>query len=139
MNEIKGFMFETKIERLDDTAVVRAFGEVDVATAPALASALQGASEPTVRRLVVDLTMVTLLDSSGLGVLITHLNKLQGRSTEADGADAQVEAVPTESGGGATEMRLVVPERILKVFSVTGLNAVFPIFPTMEEALDSPG
>jgi anti-anti-sigma factor len=127
MNEIKDSMFETRVDHLEDVAVVRAVGEIDAATAPALALALQEASEPSVRLLVVDLTMVTLLDSSGLGVLITHLNQLTAGRDEGG------------AGEGPTVMRLVVPDRILKVFSVTGLTTVFSIVPTMEAAVELPG
>jgi anti-sigma B factor antagonist len=127
MNEIRDSLFETKVDRLENITVVRAFGEIDAATAPALAVALQEATEPSLHLLVVDLTMVTLLDSSGLGVLIAYLNQLKAWRDE------------TEVGMGPTEMRLVVSERILKVLSVTGLDAVFSIVPTMEAAFKLPG
>ncbi|HSU73527.1 MAG TPA: STAS domain-containing protein, partial [Terrabacter sp.] len=65
--------------------------------------------------LVVDLTDVTFLDSTGLGVLVGRL-KL------------------TRTRGGL--MRLVGrDDRVLKVFAITGLDKVFEIHPDLEAAL----
>jgi anti-anti-sigma factor len=56
-------------ERLqDDVRVLQVAGEIDLATAPALAQALADAE--TESRLVLDLTDVEFLDSAGLHVLL---------------------------------------------------------------------
>jgi anti-sigma B factor antagonist len=53
------------------TAVVCPSGEVDLAVAPALAGVLDRLiSQGDVRAIVVDLGLVTFLDSSGLAVLV---------------------------------------------------------------------
>ena len=109
-------LLEVSQSTVDGVRVVRAVGEVDVATAPMLHEGLE-AVVTSAQRVVVDLTGVTFLDSTGLGVLIASNRQLAGRD-----------------GGGS--MRLVVSHPlVLRVFEVTGLNSVFRICPTLEEAL----
>jgi anti-sigma B factor antagonist len=76
--------------------------------------ALIAAGSPTV---VVDLLGVTFLDSTALGVLVGALKRCR------------------EAGG---ELPLVITEpRLLKVFEITGLTGVFPIYSTVEDAVGS--
>jgi anti-sigma B factor antagonist len=108
-------LFEATIENGDGMTIVRAAGEIDVASAPELDQMLGQAGDAGVPLVIVDLSEVSLLDSTGLGVLISHLDRLKAK----DG----------------TEMRLVATTpNILKVFSITGLDQVFSIFPTAEQA-----
>lgn len=98
-----------------DRTVVTVGGEVDLATAPALDDELVAILEGGSTRLVVDLSGVDFLDSSGLGVLVKALK----RTREKDG----------------TLDLVVTSERILKVFRITGLDAVIPIHATLDGAL----
>lgn len=94
--------------------VVSVSGEVDVATAPELDEKL--ATVAASPRVVVDLSGVTFLDSSGLGVLIKALKRVK------------------DTGGSLV---LVITEpRILKVFTITGLDKVLTIVSTVDAALD---
>jgi anti-sigma B factor antagonist len=113
-----GMDFRVTTEPLGDVTVVDVAGEVDLASAPGLATALAAACEkPTLALLVVDLTRVTLLDSTGLSVLI-----------EADAALRAAER--------ATQLRLVITTPlVLRVFSITGLDTIFEIFEHRDEAL----
>jgi anti-sigma B factor antagonist len=87
-----------------DATIVGLAGELDIYTVPAFRSALD-AQEPSPRRLILDLTDVTLLDSSGLGALVSMLN----RSREVH-----------------SELGLVCPQRhIRRVFEITGLRRAF--------------
>jgi anti-anti-sigma factor len=98
---------------VDGWAVVTAVGEVDVASSPALSSALDDAigSDP---RVVADLAEVGFLDSTGLGVLVQALNA--SRDTQG-------------------QLRLVVADpNVLKVFEVTALDEVFDIHETLGSA-----
>jgi anti-sigma B factor antagonist len=98
-----------------DWSVVTVAGEVDVATSPALSQALADELVEGVR-LAVDLSGVTFLDSTGLGVLVHALNGV------------------VDAGG---ELRLVVTDpNVLKVFEVTSLDDVFVLCPSLETALD---
>jgi anti-sigma B factor antagonist len=94
--------------------VVAAVGEVDVFTAPSLDEALSAAIGGGSSRLIVDLSGVDFLDSTGLSVLVKALKRIR----EADGSlDVIVSA-----------------ERVAKVFRLTGLDKVIPLHATVQEA-----
>lgn len=98
-----------------DVVVVSASGEVDVFTAPGLDEALREQLDAGASRLVIDLSSVVFLDSTGLGVLVKNLKRTR------------------EAGGW---MHLVVTsDRIRKIFDITGLDASMPIFDTVDEAV----
>ncbi len=107
--------FELSEQRRDGVTVVSARGEVDVATAPPFRDALDAAVEGGDEPVVADLTGVTFIDSTGLGVLI---------GTRRRCLDA------------GRELRIVVADpRILKVFEITGLTDLFIIHPALEPAI----
>ena len=89
-------------------------GEIDVYTAPKLKAELVETIESGCANIVVDLEGVTFIDSSGLGVLVSALR----RAREREGA---VRVVCTR-------------ENILKIFRITGLDKVFPVFSDLAEA-----
>ncbi len=98
-----------------DATVVGAQGEVDVFSAPQLDAELTALVADGHSRLVIDLSGVAFLDSTGLGVLVKALKHAR------------------EAGGW---VHLVVATgRIRKIFEITGLDASIPIFDTAEEAL----
>ena len=97
-----------------DLAVVTAQGEIDVATAEPLRQALLAAEQEGARFVVVDLTLVDFLDSTGLGVLVGALRRLR-------------------EGGGDLYLAVTHPH-LLKVMRVTNLDRVFRVFDTVEEA-----
>jgi anti-sigma B factor antagonist len=106
--------------------VVGVRGEIDLFTAPELKRVLTEAIESGRVRIVIDLTDTTFLDSTALGVLIGAVKRLRSR----DGALALVN----------------VDENIAKTFEITGLDQIFTIVATREEALravdpahDTPG
>lgn len=61
--------------------VIAVAGEIDMATAPELAEAM-GAATDSARRVVVDLTHVTFLDSSALNALVHGQRLLAKRQIE---------------------------------------------------------
>lgn len=102
---------------VDDRTVVRVAGEIDVYTAPQLREHLDHEIESGAHDLVVDLAGVTFMDSTGLGVLVGRLKQVR-------------------SNNGS--MRLVcAQDRVIKVFLITGLDKVFEIHPTLDEALSA--
>ena len=102
------------IAREDAACVVTITGEVDVYTSPILRERLVQAAGDGCGLMIVDLDQVGFIDSSGLGVLVGALRRLR------------------EQGG---EMHVVCTvEQILKIFRITGLDKVFPIFATMDQA-----
>ena len=100
-----------------DFTVLEVGGEVDLYTAPTLRDRVADLLEAGERQLIVDLGGVEFLDSTGLGVLVAGLN----RSREVGGHFA-----------------LVCPqERVLKLFRITGLDEVFTVHDTVDDALAS--
>ncbi len=100
---------------VDDVNVFELTGSLDIATSPTVRAALSDASERGSHRLVVDLTSVDFLDSTGLGALIGG----QRRAKEFHG-----------------EVRLVAKEgQILRLLRITGLLKVFAVYATIDEAL----
>jgi anti-anti-sigma factor len=75
-------MTQTTLTRRDDSVVVRPGGDVVAAAVPELRETLRGAVAGGAREMVLDLTNVQMLDSSGIGLLIAAHNsirKLGGR------------------------------------------------------------
>ena len=100
---------------VDGRTVVQVVGEIDVYTAPQLRERLDHEIEAGRHDLVVDLSGVSFMDSTGLGVLVGRLKQIRLN----DGS-----------------MRLVCAhDRVLKVFVITGLDKVFAIYPTVGEAV----
>lgn len=107
----------TSAER-GDLTVVSVGGEIDVYTAPSLRETLDEHVAAGRTHLVVDLEGVSFMDSTGLGVLVGRLKLVRAQNGS---------------------LRLVCSsERILKVFAITGLDKVFQIFPTVDEAVTAP-
>ena len=98
-----------RVERSSDGGVpgLVVTGEVDVATSPQLRHARQAVSEAGHAPIVVDLSGLTFIDSSGLGVLVSARNALRERGSER----------------GIVLRGL--PDSIRKVFEVTGLTGLF--------------
>ncbi len=105
---------DIKSERGTDVCYVRLEGEIDVYTAPRLKEELVSVVESGCPNVVVDMEKVGFIDSSGLGVLVSALR----RARERDGV---VRIVCTR-------------DNILKIFRITGLDKVFPIYANAEEA-----
>jgi anti-sigma B factor antagonist len=113
----EGERVEVSVSRnaADDIPVVAVSGEVDVYSAPELKESLTKLLQGGARSVVVDLSDVGFLDSTGLGALV------------------EARAATTEAGGS---LPIVCShERILKLFTITGLDGVFAIHPTVDEAL----
>ena len=101
-------------KREEGVCTVTLEGEIDVYTAPRLKEVLVEAIESGCPNIIVDLEKVGFIDSSGLGVLVSALR----RARERDGV---VRIVCTR-------------DNVLKIFRITGLDKVFPIFADPAEA-----
>jgi anti-sigma B factor antagonist len=109
--------FEVTDSGLPGVPVLAVRGEIDVATSPDMRELLQGLIEGEPQLLVVDMTDVSFIDSTGLGVL--------------------VEAVTGVRAGGG-DLRLVVTQpHIIKLFELTGLDEVFSVTSSTREAARS--
>jgi anti-sigma B factor antagonist len=101
--------FEATESRESGVPVLNVRGEIDVSTAPELHGLLADVVSHGPQLVIVNLTDVSFIDSTGLGVL--------------------VEAVRDVRGGGG-DLRLVVTQpQIIKVLELTGLDKVFDVLP----------
>lgn len=98
-----------------DSFVVAAGGELDLFTSERLREKLADVLELGGRRILVDLTGVSFMDSTALGVLVGAAKRL-------------------ESSGG--QMVLVADDpRVTRVIEITGLARVFRIESSLPEAV----
>jgi anti-sigma B factor antagonist len=98
-----------------DLTVIEVKGEIDVYTAPVLREEITSLVDSEHTSIVVDLTQVSFMDSTGLGVLVGALKRVR-------------------TLGG--DLSLVInEEKILKVFRITALTQVFTIHSSLDEAL----
>ncbi len=105
---------DLKTEDGGGTLVFRLRGSLDLATAPTVRAALTDATDKGGHHIVVDLTQLEFLDSTGLGVLI--------------GAHRRA----AERGGS---LRLIVHDGpISRLLNITGLIGVFAVYHSLEDA-----
>jgi anti-sigma B factor antagonist len=90
-------------------------GEIDLHVSPGIAKALRVMTEKKPKQLVIDLSHVTYVDSSGLAVLIEGMQNVE------------------EYGGRFALAGL--QETVRSIFEIARLDQVFRIFPTVEAAL----
>jgi anti-sigma B factor antagonist len=106
-------------ELVGNVLVLHLEGELDTYNCGQLRSALVEQVEQGHSNIVVDMSGVEYIDSTGLGSLVGGLKRV------------------SEHGGA---MKIVCNNpQILKVFEITGLDKVFAIYKTQEEALNSGG
>ena len=106
--------FDVSVDRLSATAVVRVSGELDIATVPVLADVLRGLAQPC-DRVVLDLSALTFIDSTGLTLAVTEY-----RRAARDGVELVL--------AGATD-------NVLDVLRLTGLDVAMPMAPDVASAL----
>lgn len=84
-----------------DTATVQLEGELDHCSAERIRASLDALIEdPQIKRLVIDLSKVTFMDSSGIGVIIGRYRVLARRkgSVAVRGASPQIDRIFQMSG-----------------------------------------
>ena len=99
-----------------DVAVVDVDGDVDMYSSPRLRAVLSSLTRKQTTRIVINLDSVGFMDSSGIATLV----------------QAYKEARPF---GG--EIRLASPGgNVLRVFQLSNLTTLFPVFDTVEAACE---
>jgi anti-sigma B factor antagonist len=110
--------FRTAERDVDDrTTIVAVDGEIHVSTAPEFSAVLATTIESGRTQIVLDLTGVTFIDSTGLSVLLNALRRV----TRAGGAMALACSNPT----------------VLRLFEITHLDTTFEIHPDPEAAVEA--
>lgn len=112
--------FHINDEAVDDTThVIELGGEVDLYTAPEFKERMVRLIDSGKRRIVVDLSEATFIDSTTLGVLVGGVKRLR-------------------PDGGSLAL-VCTDENIGKIFEITGLDRVFPIHDSRDAALAAVG
>jgi anti-sigma B factor antagonist len=108
--------FDIKTEQLENNSYVIALaGEVDLYTAPEFKQQLLDVIGQGAKEVVIDFSDTTFIDSTTLGVLVGGVKRLR-------------------TNGG--QLSLVCSDRnITKIFEITGLDRVFTIYGSREEAV----
>jgi anti-sigma B factor antagonist len=96
-----------------DRYLITVSGEVDLATSPDLDVAIIAAIDSGTSSVVIDLTDVSFMDSSGLGVIVRALKRCREAENDLD--------------------LVITNERVLKVFGITGLDQVIPIHASIQD------
>jgi anti-sigma B factor antagonist len=96
-------------------AIVAVSGDVDISTSPDLRQALAGVVAAGNRVIVVDLSGVRFIDSTGLGVLV-------GAYTAVRNAGGRLAVVNNHAA-------------VLKVLNITALDDVLGVHPTLAKAV----
>ena len=108
--------FDIDTQQLDgDAYVISLSGEVDLYTAPDFKQQLLKVIGQGGKDVVIDFSNTTFIDSTTLGVLVGGVKRLR------------------PNGG---RLSLVCADRnITKIFEITGLDKVFPIYDSRDEAV----
>ncbi|MFJ4922910.1 STAS domain-containing protein [Streptomyces sp. NPDC088725] len=112
-------MTELTVNTLTTSAgpVLELSGELDHHSAPHVRDVLQSLPVRSGEQLIIDLGGLTFCDSSGITVLIAARNR----------------ALKAEAGIALA----AVPDRVVRVFRIVGLEQVFPAHPTVQDAADA--
>jgi anti-sigma B factor antagonist len=83
-----GESFSAKVVELNDDSLVVVFGELDMASTPELTGVLDPLVAHGSREVVLDISGLTFIDSSGIAALVDAQNRLseQGRELSVHGA-----------------------------------------------------
>jgi anti-sigma B factor antagonist len=108
--------FHITDEEIDaETQVIELGGEIDLYTAPEFKERMVELIEDGKKRIVVDLSTATFIDSTTLGVLVGGVKRLR-------------------PAGGSLAL-VCTDQNITKIFEITGLDRVFPIHASRDDAL----
>ena len=108
--------FQITDQEIDaETQVIELGDEIDLYTAPEFKERMVELIEDGKKRIVVDLSAATFIDSTTLGVLVGGVKRLR-------------------PAGGSLAL-VCTDQNITKIFEITGLDRVFPIHASRDDAL----
>ena len=110
-------MFEVNISKVDNVTVLVVGGRVDSNTADQLGEALTSELEKGSVNLVADLEAVDYMSSAGLRELVAALKQVKQKNGDLHLAS------PTE--------------RVQEVLELSGLDSIFAVHQTRQDAIDS--
>ena len=99
-----------------DVAILVIAGELDFEISPQLKAHIMRAIKAGTRRLILDLSDVTFVDSTAIGVLVAAAERLN------------------EYAGGSLSV-VCTHEKVIQIFEITGLESVVTVHASCEDAL----
>jgi anti-anti-sigma factor len=111
-------LVELEIEERGDVVIARLTGELDIAEAPGMGDRIHDAVPTSARGLVVDLSGLDFIDSSGIAMLFGLARKLGSRRQEL--------RVAARSGGP-----------VARVLQIVEFDRAAPVHETLDEALEA--
>ncbi len=106
---------ETSLRHLDGIPVLDVTGEIDIYTTPQFKEAVSAAIDENKPTIIINMTQVTYMDSSGFGTLLSATKRLR----------------PLDGALYLTGCN----ESIQRMLQITRLNTIFSVYGTEDEAL----
>jgi anti-sigma B factor antagonist len=104
----------------DDVFVLVVGGEIDFAASPKLKRSMAEHIDAGARRLILDLSTVTFIDSTAIGVLVGAVMRLH------------------QLGGGSLAVVCSEDnERVLQIFEIAGVDSLIALYRSREQALSA--
>ena len=114
---IEDVRMEVLLREVSDVPVVKVTGEIDAYTAPEFKSALGRVILSGADHVIVDLTDVSYMDSSGFGSLLSATKRVRPR--------------------GGTINLVGCNDAIERMLKITRLDVIFGMFPTVDAAVET--
>lgn len=112
---MSGERIEVKLTTVDDVTIVAPRGEIDLSCAPALRNHIGIAQARKPRKLIIDLTGVPYMDSSGVATLL--------------------EAMQACRRAGGKFILCSLQDRVRSIIEITRLDTVFTIVKSADDGL----
>ena len=132
---------ETTIERIGDgsTAIVGVSGELDASNFQSLIDVARGLRAAGTSRLVVDMSDLTYMASSGLVALYSIALIMRGdEPPDPEGGWSAFHAIGTDEGQARGHVKLLRPQApVARILERTGLTRFFDVYSEKENALSS--
>jgi len=106
---------ETSLRHLDGIPVLDVIGEIDIYTTPQFKEAVSAAIDENRPAIIINMTQVTYMDSSGFGTLLSATKRLR----------------PLDGALYLTGCN----DSIQRMLQITRLNTIFGVYGTEDEAL----
>lgn len=106
---------ETSLRQRDGIPVLDVAGEIDIYTTPQFKEAVTAAINENKPAIIINMTRLTYMDSSGFGTLLSATKRLR----------------PVDGALYLTGCN----ESILRMLQITRLNTIFGVYPTEDDAL----
>jgi len=114
---VEGIRLETGVKEIDGMKILTVAGEIDVYTAPQFKEAVNGIIAGGQKHLIIDLSDVTYMDSSGFGTLLSATRRLRPQ--------------------GGTINLVKCNSSIDRILRITRLNTVFNTYDSIDDAIKS--